>query len=506
MLPAVNEGLHRDKTNGRRIPRLDLVRTEHPGDTLKEDTMQILDDLSTEVRQFLSNLRKLPITSPATPVEVRGFLEERYDFSRPTELGRVFRDVSEMLRRWNEHSNHPRHFGLFVPSIDVSSVVADALVALYNPQLAVWEMSPAGNEIEQHTLSRLAAAFGYDPGRAVYHFTTGGSEANLTAVVAALTDRFPRYGEDGLVREKLTPALYLSEEGHHSFVKAAHVGGIGRRAVRFVPAGDDLRMDLRALARQVDDDLERGFAPFMVVGTAGTTNAGVVDPLPELADFCRERGLWFHVDAAWGGAAVVSERLRSHLAGIERSDSITCDAHKLFSVPNGGGMFFCRRPPAVHRAFHVEAHYVPDQADDGRVYPFVSTLQWGRRMIGLKLFMTLAELGLPSVARRIEHQARMGDYLRRRLLARGWRLLNETPLPVVCFTHPRLGETGISTADVVKRVKSEQIGWISKTLLRGSTPALRASITSFHTREEDVDVLVDGLDRVLDEATALAAA
>ena len=100
----------------------------------------------------------------------------------------------------------------------------------------------------------------------------------------------------------------------------------------------------------------------------------------------------------------------------------------------------------------------------------------------------------------------MGDYLRRRLVARGWRLANATALPVVCFTHPRLESAGVSLADFVDRVKKEQIGWISKTRLRGTTPVLRASITSFHTREEDVDVLVEGLDRTLDETTALAAA
>src|SRR6185437_15687975 len=125
-------------------------------------------------------------------------------------------------------------------------------------------------------------------------------------------------------------------------------------ALRVVAMDSDLKMDLADLARQVAEDRRAGLAPFMVVGTAGTTAAGVIDPLPDLARFCRAQNLWFHVDAAWGGAAVVSPRLRGHLAGIEEADSITCDAHKWFSVPMGAGMFFCRHPDSVSRAFESE--------------------------------------------------------------------------------------------------------------------------------------------------------
>ena len=113
-------------------------------------------------------------------------------------------------------------------------------------------------------------------------------------------------------------------------------------------------MDLEDLKRRVAEDRKNGLAPFMVVGTAGTTAAGVIDPLPELGRFCRAKSLWFHVDAAWGGAAIISPKLKHHLAGIEAADSITCDAHKWFSVPMGAGMFFCRHPERVAEAFRAD--------------------------------------------------------------------------------------------------------------------------------------------------------
>ncbi len=139
----------------------------------------------------------------------------------------------------------------------------------------------------------------------------------------------------------------MTAEANHSFNKIVHMTGLGRRALRVVATDSNLRMDVADLARQVAADRKNGFIPFMVSATAGTTAAGVIDPLPNLARYSKSENLWFHVDAAWGGAAILSPRLRDSLAGIEAADSITCDAHKWFSVPMGAGMFFCRHPEAV---------------------------------------------------------------------------------------------------------------------------------------------------------------
>ena len=134
----------------------------------------------------------------------------------------------------------------------------------------------------------------------------------------------------------------------------------------------------------------------MVVGTAGTTAAGAIDPLPELARFCRSENLWFHVDAAWGGAAIISPRLRDYLAGIDGADSITCDAHKWFSVPMGAGMFFCRHPDAVREAFRAETSYMPPRQTGRWTIRTSPSVQWSRRFIGLKLFLALASSANPD--------------------------------------------------------------------------------------------------------------
>ena len=250
-------------------------------------------------------------------------------------------------------------------------------------------------------------------------------------------------------------------------------------------------MDLADLARRVAADRRNGCAPFMVVGTAGTTGAGAIDPLPELARFCRSENLWFHVDAAWGGAAIISPRLRGHLAGIDAADSITCDAHKWFSVPMGAGMFFCRHREAVGEAFRAETSYMPGKTAGPTHDPYTTSVQWSRRFIGLKLFLALAEHGESGYVEMIDHQARMGDVLRGALQRTGWRVVNTTPLPLVCFTRD-----GLDTGRFLTALYQRQIAWMSEVRLAGGDPVLRACVTSFRTTESDVEWVVREMERL----------
>jgi glutamate/tyrosine decarboxylase-like PLP-dependent enzyme len=449
----------------------------------------MIDGIRSDFDRLQERLLAGPIYPNTTHEEIRRHLTSRYDFEKGMRLDEIVEDVERMLQNWQVQITHPRYFGLFNPSVTFASVVADTLVAMYNPQLASWRTSPAANEIERHTLQWLATKFGF-PEDSHATFTTGGSEANLSAVIVALTRAFPRYGDEGIRCVAGTPAIYLTEEAHHSFTKIAHMTGLGRSALRTVRTGSDLRMDLGDLERRVADDRRKGFIPFMAIGTAGTTAAGAIDPLTELGNFCRDAGLWLHVDAAWAGAAILSDRLRDLLAGIEAADSITCDAHKWFSVPMGCGMFFCRHRESVGEAFRAEAAYMPGKAPVPD--PYVTSSQWSRRFIGLKLFLSLAERGERGYAEMIEHQAEIGDVLRQELKASGWRIVNASPLPVVCFTRD-----GLNVHEFLASVRERQIAWISEAQIRG-TPIVRACITSFRTTKDDVQWAVGEMNRLVE--------
>ena len=450
----------------------------------------MFDELQGAIAAIESDIANGPILPMVTPQEIRKHLA-RYDFAASVPLEEVCADIGKMLRAWHVQVTHPRYFGLFNPSVTLASVIADTLVAIYNPQLATWRTSPAANEIERHALSWLRCKFGLPP-NASASFTTGGAEANLSAVAVALTRAFPEYGEHGLRSLKAQPAVYLSGEAHHSFNKIAHLTGLGRNAIRYVATDHDLRMDLRDLSRLVAEDRKNGFVPMMVVGTAGTTGAGAIDPLPELSSFCRSENLWFHVDAAWGGAAIISPALREHLAGIDAADSITCDAHKWFSVPMGAGMFFCRHPETVAAAFHAETSYMPPRTPGPVVDPYTTSVQWSRRFIGLKLFLALAHQGESGYVEMIDHQTRMGNLLRQSLQAAGWTIVNSTPLPLVCFTRE-----GLDVSRFLSSLHKRQIAWMSQVQLTGGVPVLRACVTSFRTTESDVEWVVKEMNTLI---------
>jgi glutamate/tyrosine decarboxylase-like PLP-dependent enzyme len=255
-------------------------------------------------------------------------------------------------------------------------------------------------------------------------------------------------------------------------------------------------MSVAALKRQVAEDRRNGFAPFMVIGTAGTTAAGVIDPLPELGQFCLNAGLWFHVDAAWGGSAILAPALKHHLAGIEDADSITCDAHKWLSVSMGCGMFFCRHADTVAEAFRADVSYMPGKKVGPVFDPFTTSAQWSRRFIGLKLFMALAQQGESGYVEMIEHQTRIGHVLRDELRASGWRIVNSTPLPLVCFTRE-----GLVPADFLAALHRHQIAWMSEARV-GDTPVVRACVTSFRTTEQDIKWVVSEMNRLVAPAAS----
>ena len=458
-----------------------------------ERTHSVLDDLVAEIVDFYRHIRMRPVAPSVGPVKIRERLTARYDFERPLALADVMADVIHMMRQWTAHGGHPRHLGLFDPGVGLASVVADALAALYNPQLAVWNTAPGAIEIEQHVLRALAIRLGFDAATCSASFTSGGAEANFTALLVALTRAHPSMAREGLVGLRSRPVIYLSHEGHGSFVKAAHAVGIGRDAVKRVACDASLALDPADLERQVQRDRSDGLAPLMAIATIGSTATGANDPMPAMADVCARNSLWLHAVAAWGGSAVLSPALAPYVDGLALADSITWDAHKWLGVSMGAGMFFCKHRDAVRDAFAVEAAYMPRDIADDRVQPFATTMQWSRRFAGLKVFMALAESGFEGYARRIEHQLAMVERLRTMLTNDGWTIVNQSPLPVLCFVHPEMRARSITPRRVLTYLYDHQIAWLSEARPGGGESVLRACVTNHATQARDIDAVVKGL-------------
>lgn len=374
-----------------------------------------LISLARKVDDRYSAIESENALNQADTHELYKALTDRYSFKDAKSIHDITGDVDRMLSLWTLQTNHPRHFGLYQPGMTSTGVIADALAAAHNPQLGAWWFSPAANEIEKHCLSFISRKFGYSRTGTFSCFTSGGSESTTTAVLCALTRQFPDCGHQGLAGLKKQPRIYVSQEAHDSIFKIAHQLGIGRQGVTTVKTDPGQKMDIGELRNIVKADRKNGYQPFLVLATAGTTAGGAIDPLPGLADFCGENNLWLHVDAAWGGGFVFSDSAKPYLSGIDAADSVTWDPHKSLPIPTGAGVFLCRHLDAVKKAFHVDTAYVPDEVDENPdLYRY--GIQWSRRFIGLKVFMTIAELGEKQLAAMLDHQVDMGKFFMHHLM------------------------------------------------------------------------------------------
>lgn len=289
--------------------------------------------------------------------------------------------------------------------------------------------------------------------------------------------------------------VYVSEESHHSFAKAARLCGLGDEAVVCVALDERHVMDVDELTACTRRDRGDGKAPFLVVATMGTTNGGLLDPIDRIADVAEAESLWLHADAAWGGAAALVPELRPCLGQIERADSITFDAHKWLSVPMGAGMFFTRHTNILEQTFGVDTQYMPLTGEHLVVEPHRTTMQWSRRFIGLKLFLSLLVAGWEGYERALRHQNDMGNLLRDKLAANDWRVVNDTPLPTVCWQDSLDGADNSleRLVEIARWINDSGRAWISTTRIGGAVPVLRATITNYRTQPVDIGALVGDL-------------
>lgn len=409
---------------------------------------------------------------------------EDFDFLSPRPLTDLLPWIIDRLEHGIVQLTHPRYFGLFNPAPTFPAECAERIVAAFNPQLATATTSPIPVEIEAHVIRCVARRAGF-PAHATGHFTTGGTEANHTALICALTRANPAYGHDGMHAFREKPTIYVSEDAHLAWHKIAHQVGLGRSAVRLVATDDKGRMDPNALVATIKADRLNGRVPVMIVATAGTTGAGIIDPVARAAEIAFAYRAWFHVDAAWGGALIASDRLRCMLDGLELADSATIDAHKWLATTMSCGMFVTRHAEALSDSFHATTSYMP--SNNPRLDPYVTTAQWSRRFLGLRLFLSLAAFGWQGYAAHIERAIQLAELLKAELIAREWAVVNDSPLAVVCAEPPQ----GCSSPGVIANaVVASGQAWVSTTKFR-NRDVVRMCITNGRTMTSDVRMLAN---------------
>jgi len=407
------------------------------------------------------------------------------DFETPRPLEALLEWSIERMEHGIVQMTNPRYFGLFNPGASFPSQCADRIVSSFNPQLASSASSPVPVALESHLIRAVArrAGLGLQAGG---HFATGGSEANYTALICALTCAHPDFAQRGARAFPGAPVFYTSRECHIAWLKIAHQAGIGRQALRLVDTDGSGRLDPQALCRAIAADRASGAVPVMLVATAGTTGGGMIDPLTPCADIARREQLWYHVDAAWGGAAIASERMRTLLRGMERADSITIDAHKWLATTMGCALFISARPAVLSEAFHASTSFMPSSI--AGVDPYLNSVQWSRRFLGLRLFLALGAAGWAGLGAHVERSVAVIEQIRARLTALGWSIANDSPLAVLDALPPTPQDVRV----LVRRVVAAGRAWVAPASFEGRD-VVRICATHGATSERDIEELVSAL-------------
>jgi aromatic-L-amino-acid/L-tryptophan decarboxylase len=444
--------------------------------------------VTQELEYYYSNVSSIPVAPRLDQNEIRRFIQNEAGRAE-TSYEEKIRHVMQGLTQFSVHTSHPGYLGLYNPKANFAGIVADTITATFNPQLAAWSHAPFAVEVERYLISAFGQRFGYAENEIDGCFTTGGAEANLTAVICALNFHFPDYAERGLRALPAQPLIYCSQESHHSLVKAACLAGLGIDSVKTISTVEQ-KMDVSCLVTQVEEDQRNGFHPFLIVATMGSTGSGAIDSVAELQQIANRYHCWLHADAAYGGAVILNSNYRSLLSGIDRADSITFDAHKWLSSPMGTSLFITRHKDILAKTFRITADYMPKEASDLDIAdPFTHSIQWSRRFIGLKLYLSVLFYGWEGLSDLVNRQIELGHYLRKQLIAKEWKIYNNTELPVVSFGNAALEMDQSLALRLCQTIINTGKAWLSVYPLNNYS-LLRACLTNYNTSEKDIDQFV----------------
>jgi aromatic-L-amino-acid decarboxylase len=472
------------------------------------------DDLATQHEQlgravtkiisdYAATLDSRKVTSSATPQDLLRVFDEPFP-----EQGIAGEEILERFR--DEVLVHamqvpsPRYFGQFNPTPLPIGVWADALTSVLNQNAGAWRNGPTSAMIEARVLRWLCELVGYGP-KSFGTLASGGTEANLIALKCARDRAHQMAVQTGLRSAPGDLIVYASEQVHFSVERSIDILGLGRASLRKIPTSPDFHIQTDALRKQLDEDRRAGAIPCCIVGLAGATSTGVIDPLSELAQIATENKCWYHVDAAYGGTLAFSLRHREKLNGIALADSITFDPHKWMFVPFACGAVLVRDGGRVLRdAFDITPEYLNEDRGGADVeFDFFRYGQLGtRRFNSLKLWMALKFMGRQGYAAAIEKQIELTEYFAGCIdKLKDFERLNEIETAVCCFRFlpPEYASVDGREQDRLQQKLQQEIelsgeAWIHTTVLNDRR-VLRININSFLTERRHIDDLLELLVR-----------
>lgn len=520
----------KDKLNPKNVPAEEVLNDalseptphEHSTDetVIREMGYQFVD----MIVEYWKGLEGRRVYGPMSPVG----LDEMFEESMP-EIGSPLEDVLQETRTQvfpnTMAIGSRRYFGMMNPSPMPIAVFADAMASAMNQNVASWRHAPSGTAIEKRVIRWLCDLFGL-PEKSFGTFASGGSLANITALKLAINRALGRdlspMDTTGPGSDLSKLVFYVSSQGHYSFDKAVDLLGLGRNQLRKIPQDDIFRIDLKYLEETIVADLANGLKPACIIGIGGSTNTGSIDKLDLLADLAERYECWFHVDAAYGGAVILSEMYGPMLRGIDRADSITVDPHKWFYIPFSAGGILVRDGDFLRKSFLVHPEYYMEKvlSDDeeppvdkrgfhtgDKVNFFQYGVQGSRRFNALKLWMAFKMVGRRQYAAWVEKDIELARVLAARIRRQSdFEILGPNTLGICNFRWEPLRPGGGSFTpeeiDDLNRTLQETVerdgdAWFSFTMLHGRV-ALRVNVENRCMEQSDIERLVMIIRRTAD--------
>jgi aromatic-L-amino-acid decarboxylase len=467
-----------------------------PLEMTEEQFRSLGHDLVDRVAAFLASLRTQPVTLVEGPQEVRAALGANDALPEEGKDAKgLLRDAAGLLFEHSLFNGHPRFYGYITSSPAPIGMLAELLSAAVNANVGAWKLSPMATEIEAQVIRWLAQFIGY-PSDCGGLLLSGGNMANLTCFLAARAEMagwdVRKHGAAGGPRL----CLYASAETHTWIQKAADLAGLGTEAIHWIDGKQT--MDVDELEIRYRRDIEEGYRPFLVIGSAGTVSTGAVDPLPELAAFCKERKLWFHVDGAYGALAVAVAGAPRDLVGLQSADSVAVDPHKWLYAPLEAGCALVRNPAALRNAFSYHPPYYSFEVEATNFFDLGPQNSRGFR--ALKVWLALQQAGAGGYREMIQDDIALARYLydlaenHPELEAVSNQLSITTLRYVPQELRAKLGSQ--ATEDYLNRLNQRLLtaiensgqAFMSNAVVAGKY-ALRFCIVNFHTSTSDIEAM-----------------
>ncbi len=452
---------------------------------------QWMESLHAYSEAFLDHIHELP-----------AFVDDAFDAARFDDLaippqGRPLTDLLQVLGdRVDKPGLNPAsggHLGYIPGGGLFPSAMGDYLSAIFNRYAGLYFGSPGAVQLENHLIDWMRQLFGM-PAGTLGNLASGGSIANLTAIVAA---RESRQITPDNVRQQV---IYTTKQVHHCIDKALRIAGLHHAERRIVPMDNRSRMDMAALRAIIAEDKQQGLAPMLLVASAGTTDTGAIDPLAEAAVVARTEGMWYHIDAAYGGFFILTDFGREALQGIEQADSLVVDPHKGLFLPYGTGAVLVRDGAALYNSHYYQASYLQDTLLEGAPFsPADLSPELTKHFRGLRMWLPLQLFGTDKFAKALEEKRLLALYFTERVQQLpGFEIAHEPDLSVVLFRYTATTEDANAyNARLVKSIHRDGRVFVSSTTVAG-TFWLHLAVLSFRTHRDTIDTLIT----VLEELTA----